>query len=1080
MKRKLVLFAAALGCGAVFAGLRPTFSPIGETRVWDFTTGTPPAHCQINPAGLLGEKGLSTANFTNLASRGGATLGDFALPDGAFFLEVEVEVGDQGPIGGTSFTGHLFDSMGVGYASPKATHEGLQLIVTQQPNGFRTPEVKFGFGNRTCSATGEMLRVRKGSTTTFSVLYGASGRVVVGFGGQYTERMLPLSGGLAPSSRYRPTVGSRPVSLYHNFDGYVRKVTLTPIKRDEIVIRCPDRAAFVRGEKDAALKLEVINCQDRALTDVTLACEQSVDGMVVAQKPVAVGRLEVGKPVATAVPLETRFTPGMRKLRLKVRAKFPDGAPFECVRELDYGIGPVLPDMLPVTLWGYAAAGDFSLIKKLGFTHGYVYAGGPSEPDGPWDAKPVMDMFDRGLVEGLAIARAFGPSILPPDCTDTNRYNRYDCLGRPFKRVCPEVSNPELQERIGKIAARDAEIFKDHPAFKGLLAYSEWRDHARPSFNVEKGIYRQETGRDIPKGVDGKTFGLKNAEKRFPDGVVPDDDEIHLYYDWYFKGGDGWPKFHAAIFDEFNRRMPQDDFMSFWDPAVRWGPVWGIGGSARMLNQWCYAAPEPMNCGSPCEEILAAVDGRPGQKASIMTQIICYRSKNAPVEEKPKDEPEWARKFPKGKFPTIPPDVLEEATWTMLAKPVQSIMYHGWNAIWDMKSDSYYIYTNPESTRRMEKLLKGVVAPLGPVLKRLGRAKPRVAVFESLTNCEMGGPASWGWSAPAITCLQRARLDPRVVYEQTIERDGLDSVDVLYAPQCRFLTKSMVERLRAFQKRGGILVGDKELVKALKADILLPIASFDPVPVLDLAEEMAEAEKAKPQWMKTREGTVRIKTDMQKAGETLRRELAKRGYRPDTDSSTPEIVVYNRRWHETDYVVAVNDRRTFGDYFGPWGRCMEKALPTRGKVTHADPERKVGAVYELSRGGKVAFARGKDGEVVTELAFDMTDGRFLVYLPRPIESVRVEAADRVDADGRIAVKMTVLDSSSRPVPALLPVDIRLRDSCGREIDGGGAACAVGGVAEVVFTVNRNDPSGDYTLVCTDRASGLSEERKVGR
>ena len=78
-------------------------------------------------------------------------------------------------------------------------------------------------------------------------------------------------------------------------------------------------------------------------------------------------------------------------------------------------------------------------------------------------------------------------------------------------------------------------------------------------------------------------------------------------------------------------------------------------------------------------------------------------------------------------------------------------------------------------------------------------------------------------------------------------------------------------------------------------------------------------------------------------------------------------------------MVAVNDRRTFGDYVGQWGRTMENGLPASGVVSLADPGRSVRAVYELSRGGACAFTRD-GGRVRVRLDYDTNDGRMLVFL----------------------------------------------------------------------------------------------------
>jgi hypothetical protein len=460
-----------------------------------------------------------------------------------------------------------------------------------------------------------------------------------------------------------------------------------------------------------------------------------------------------------------------------------------------------------------------------------------------------------------------------------------------------------------------------------------------------------------------------------------------------------------------------------------------------------------------------------------MTQLICYRSQIAPMGKKVTPEPERVRRRPKADFPSIPPDTLQEATWSMIAKPVQAIMYHGWGTIYETGVATGYTFTNPESAERLRHLLKDVVAPLGPTLKRLGRDVPQVAVLESFTTCALGGPASWGWKVPSVTFLQRARLDPRVVYEETILRDGLDGVKVLYAPQCLFLTPPVVAKIREFQAKGGLLVADEQLLKALKADVEVPVVSFAPPPKSDHTEDVNAMEAEREGDAKTRLGTMRAKALMVEQANDLRWKLSTR-YSPAADSSSPEIVTYSRRWNAARYVFAINDRRTFGDYVGPWGLTMEKGLPFAGEVTLAD-DGSVKAVYELSRGGEVQFAR-KDGRIAVPVEYSTNDGRLFAFLNGRIASVKVDAPDSVRAGETVKVTFSALSADGRPVEALLPAEIRLCDAAGRELDGAGWVCLQGGTCTVEIQTNLNDAPGDYRLVCRDRASGLSAERTIRR
>ena len=1052
---------------------------IGPAKVWDFTTGRLPEGCALGKAAFLSGQGLGCNDFTNESAQGGVRLTRERTPQGAFLLEAEVEVGNSAPELRREHTGRIWDDMGINY-TPTRDNTGLEVSLYQKTDGYFYPEVMVGMGDDTYKLVGERVRLHRGARTKLAVYFGANGRVVIEFAGLVTEESVPAFGSIAPSKRWRPVIGSRPVSNFANMDGFVRKVTLTPMRRDPFVLRTPSRRAFVRGETNA-FAVVVENRSGADLAGATVTYEQFCDAGRVMSSVLDVGALAEDEAVEVPCALETCVRPGWHMLRATVEGRDAGGKPVRFSKLVRYGIGPQYADRLRTVIWGVPAALPVTRLRELGVTHGHVYmgSGGGGELEGGADPSKTFAVLDNALVGGLGVTCLHGPAIVPKTAA-TNRYVRLDCNGRPHKAgwdTREEVSNPELQARNRLVARRSAAVLAEHPACQGVLAYSEKRDLARPSFNVEREIYRKETGRDIPKGVDGRTYPLESAMKRFPDGVVPEDDELYLYYKWYFKDGDGWPRLLTAVYDEYSKRIRRPDFISFWDPAVRCPPIWGSGGSADMLNQWCYAVPEPMNVAGPCEEILAMTAGRPGQQAAIMTQLICYRSQMAPVNVTVDPMPAWAKEFPEAKFPTIPPDVLTEATWSMIAKPVQAIMYHGWATIYDMHGKSYYAYTNPESTERFGQLLNGVVAPLGPTLKRLGRRTPDVAVLESFTTCAMGGPASWGWSAPSITFLQRARLDPRVVYEETILRDGLDGVKVLYAPQLRFTTPRIVAKIVEFQKRGGVLIADKELLPALKADVTVPLMAFEAPPESDHAEDVDRMESERDPQARTRKATVRAKTYMQESAEFIRRELAARGYVAPADSSSADIVVYGRSFGDVPYLFAINDRRTFGDYVGQWGRVMEKGEPNEGWVQVQDPSGAIGAVYELSKGGELPFAR-RDSRIRVPVRYETNDGRLFVFLKSKIAKVEADVQDAVRRGGKLSVAMTVRDANGRPVAALLPVDIRLYDAAGREIDGVGYSVAENGVAKVEFTTNADDADGDYRLVCADRASGISISKTI--
>ena len=813
-----------------------------------------------------------------------------------------------------------------------------------------------------------------------------------------------------------------------------------------VAVRPAGRAAFERGEEGAELKLSVAGTKD-----------------------------------VFSVPVETRLKPGEYDMPVPVVGRLPSGEEVVATNSVKFRIGPTFADRMPAVMWVGGRVED-APVCDFGFTH--VLCGGAvtTTNDVAGQARKLIEIYDDSLAAGMRRMHSLQVQY-PVGAKDQKRYWRCQRDGTqpPRSRDVnqPEVSNPELLAYARRLVAAENEAVGYHPGFAGVLPCSEKRDHIYPSFNTEHIRYKAETGRDVPLEATKKVLEYSIAKQRFPEGVVPVGDSLYAYYSWFWGGGDGWPEYLGGIAEEYRklagrygdgsaiqRKRP---FFSFWDPSVRCPPKWGSGGDVDVISQWVYAQPEPMNVAGPAEEVVAMAAGRPGQLPMIMTQLICYRAQLAPTNITVSPLPEWVKRRPKATFPTIPADSLQEAVWSMLAKPVKGIMFHGWRTIFETGAETGYTYTSPETAVKMKELLRGLVAPLGPTLKDLGRDEPEVAVLESFTTAAFGGPGSWGWFSSPIMFLQRARLDPRVVYEETIMRDGFGKTKILYAPQCEFLSAPVVEKINAFQKAGGVLLADETLLSALKADVVVPVFAYRKPPKSDHTADMDAITQTRV-CEEARRHTEKSKADMLSAADALRRTLKERyAYEPKADSSSPEIVTYSRAWRGTPYVFALNDRRTFGDYVGQWGLTMEKGLPFSGNVTLTDPDSKIGAVYELSRGGEVPFKRLADGRVEVPLSYETNDGRLLMFLKHRIANVDVACCRRGDD---VCVTMTVRDETGVPVPARLPVEIRVFDSAGQELDGAGYACAEDGICKLVVRTNLNDPPGGYRVVCRDRASGV--------
>ena len=1050
----------------------------------DFAKGMP-AGGVLREMGQIGSQGLGTADSANAVRPGGFALkNSFALP-AAFRLESDAILlpGEE-----KSHVSVLWDDMYIAQGQSKRQNCGMQIVFRRNGTWMK-PIVSLAIDGVSCESVGPGVTAKRGLQVALAVTYDANGYVTIEMNGEKTVTRLQKKGPISPAPD-GPVVGDRVCGPFGKFEGVIRRLNIIPIVREPLTIMPGGRLAFQRGEEGAELKLKVGSPVTAAKELRTIVRQIDSAGREVARQSLGLKDLGEGEEASFVIPVETRLKPGALEFAVRLEATDANGTPIEVEHTFKGAIGSAFAERMTAFMWKVSPM-PYSTVAEYGFTHGLGPGfTGPHHPGA--DTTFVLDTYDKALSSGLKLAK-YVKVQYPPGKKESDYY-RLGRDGKPsndwHKKPVPEVSNPEMIAYARKGSEADVEILADHPAFGGALAVSENRDHTFPSYNTEQMRYRAAMGVEPPVEAVKKVCDPSYAKGRFADGVVPEDDPVLRYYRWFWNGGDGWPDYLSAIadgyreaygrFEDGSESQRKHPFFTFHDPAVRCPAVWGSGGSVDVLSQWCYANPEPMNVAGPIEEMFAMAEGRPGQQVMAMTQLICYRSQMAPKWAKVDPLPDWVKRCPNADFPTIPPDLLQEATWSMIAKPVRGIMYHGWACIYETGATNFYVYTNGETSDRIKHLLKDVVAPIGPSLLKIGRDKSDVAILESGTTAIMGGPASWGWTAPSVTFLQRARLDPRVVYEEAVERGALKSgVKVLYAPQLQYTTPKVASAIRDFQADGGILIGDRETLKALTPDIVAPVVSFSAPPASDHADDVEAMERAKGMDVKARSATVNAKRIMQRQAEEIRARLAEKGYRPASDSSSSEIVVFNRRWRDTRYLFAINDKRTFGDYVGPWGRTMEKGMPFEGRVTLAGAAKGTKAVYELSRGGQVSFFAEGDN-VVVPVKYETNDGRLFVFLPEPIAQLNVEVPPEVPVGGRVDVMLSVRDQSGCLVPAVLPVEVRLYDSAGVELDGAGYAAAENGVCRMHIQTNLDDAPGEYRLVCRDRASGLEVSRTIRR
>ncbi len=946
---------------------------------------------------------------------------------------------------------------------------------------MRSLRATLGFGDESATWQSEPIHLPPGQWRHVAFTYdGAGTGAFVADGSPAGSELKTGYGRIAPGG-HDLVLGDRIGSYYHGFPGLIDQVRISqgacefaPVKFELL----SPRRVFERMEQAEPLRFGVTNLTGQPLTGARATF--SLGG--VGRQGLELPEIASGAQHAVEYRLDTALRPDTYKLTASV--ELPGDEPYSASQSFDAVIVPRQPaHTMPVVMWG-GASGRCDELRDIGFTHtlglgcdfqAVWNAEGPTQPGDDASVAAGIAELDSALAAGMRVVSSLSPGSWARGQAD---YQRIQRNGEPYtshEDVCALFER--VQKFCGNVGESMAKAYGSHPAFDSALIHTEVRGASKPCFHEhDRKAFEQFAGFPIPDEVVS-IHGVSHEKLAdFPaDRVIPDDHPLYIYYKWLWKDGDGWNELHTRLHCGL-KAGSHPRFWTFHDPAVRVASAWGSGGAVDYLSQWTYSYPDPIRIGLATEELFQMASARPDQKVMKMTQIIWYRNQTAPepgetakqqaadfddhdvrprgigsVDAAGKYRAWWEIEEPGARFITIAPMHLREAFWTKLSRPIQGIMYHGIGSLLPGISHGAYRYTHPETWHELKRLVDTVVRPLGPTLVQVPESDKDVAFLESLASEMFAGRGTYGWNGSWagdmwIIC-QYASLQPRVVFDETIQERGLDAYKVLVMPDCDVLPASVVEAVLAFQKRGGIVVGDERLCPAVKPDVLV-----------ESLVRPKQADEAR-------------RMNIEKAI-ALRAALDPR-YQRMADSSTPDVIPYLRRHGSTDYLFAVNDRRQYGDYVGHHGLVMEDGLPTDAVLTL----RRAGHVYDLVAGRKVD-ATAEDGVIRLDRHFGPCEGHLLMITDRPIADVRVTVPEQAKPGETVTVQVAVVDADGRPLDAVVPVRVDLLDPHGRPAEWSGFHGAKDGQLEIQASLATNDTPGLWRVSVRELASGLERDAYV--
>jgi len=707
-------------------------------------------------------------------------------------------------------------------------------------------------------------------------------------------------------------------------------------------------------------------------------------------------------------------------------------------------------------MWGVgqgAVVKEIPRLKEIGFTHclglgadfGAIWEAG--KPTLAAKSETVADArraLNEALANDIGVVAQLSPGHWLKERKDLQRVDR---KGQPYKRSDVNAALPGLAEFCQNVGASVAQTYGAFPAFQAALIDTEVRDGSQVSFSTfDQERYRKVSGRDIPSEVTGKNGVDWHKLKDFPaDRIIPDNYPLLQFYRWFWTEGDGWNGLHSAVHRGL-KSTGRADLWTWFDPAVRTASISGSGGGVDVLSQWTYSYPDPIRLGMPVDELFAMADlANPPQRVMKMTQLIWYRSQTAPAAAGTNALANpWDDHDPDAAYITIAPMHLREAFWTKIARPVRGIMYHGWQSLVPTGSTGGYRFTHPDTQHELRRLIKQVVEPLGPTLLQVPDRRSDVAFLESFASQMFAQRGSYGWShgwgGDAYLILHHARLQPEVLYDETVLKRGLEGYLVLVLADCDVLTAGVAKRIKEFQARGGLVIADERLAPGIKADLTIPSYTRTRKPVADKSELLARAA-------------------------ALRKALDGR-YTRLADTDDANVIPRCRQAGTSDYVFLVNDHREFGDYVGQHGLVMENGLPSKATLTL---RRARGHVYDLVAGREVGTT-AVDGQLRLPLDLGPCEGRVFMVTDEAIGNVEISGPAAAKLGESSPCSVVVKSAGGKRIDAVVPLHIEIADPSGRLAEFSGYYGAVAGKLDLKLDLARNDSPGLWRVRATELAS----------
>jgi hypothetical protein len=405
-----------------------------------------------------------------------------------------------------------------------------------------------------------------------------------------------------------------------------------------------------------------------------------------------------------------------------------------------------------------------------------------------------------------------------------------------------------------------------------------------------------------------------------------------------------------------------------------------------------------------------------------------------------------------------PADIIMESLWLILSRRPDGLEHF---SIRFLLPGSNPEYCPKDLLPRMNKFSENVLQPLWPMLTRLKRGQKKCAMLVSFGSRIFGNKIWGGFGTQTgngyYAILQKAHIPTDIIFDETIQRDGLKGYKMLFMHDIKHLPESVYSEINRFALNGSKVVCGKPFSNMIPNAFV-----WDP--------DMVKYKKSTYYSIKKGGGyTADQVHELLNSNAQFINEKFIKAIKPFANSPSMDIYLNTLENDGVKYLFAVNDKRDFGDCFGKKYRAvLDKGLPLQTiiKLNVKNP-----VIYDLLQHCMVKYEQTAENAIF-KVDLPPAGGALFAIYDRAIDSLKLNIPISVVRGQKHLLKITVCDANNQPMPGTQPLRTIITAPDGTESEFSGYYATDKGQCQVKFNPAMNDIAGAWSITVVELSSGL--------